>query len=98
MTTNRKMTEHSFLSALVAEGTVINLYLQSGVKLCGVLEAFDMDTLFLRSIGHGGGVQMIYKICASTLSPLVKGQRRTDMKTLNDVISDLVDRAEVEGG
>ena len=48
--TNRKMTEDSFLIALVAEGTVINLYLQSGVKLCGVLEAFDLDTLFLRSM------------------------------------------------
>jgi RNA chaperone Hfq len=95
--TNIKMTEDSFLSALVAEGTVINLFLKSGVKLCGVLEAFDMNALFLRSIGHGGGVQMIYKICVSTLSPLVKGQRRNDMRTLNDVISDLVDRAEVQG-
>ena len=95
--TNRKVTEDSFLSALVAEGTVINLYLQSGVKLCGVLEAFDLDTLFLRSIGHGGGVQMVYKTCASTVSPLLKGQRRNDLRTLNDVISDLVDRADVQG-
>ena len=96
MTTNRKMNEDSFLIALVAEGTVISLYLRSGVKLCGVLESFDTNTLYLRSIGHGGGVQMIYKTCVSTLGPLLKGQRRNDSRTLNDVISDLVDCAEVQ--
>ena len=93
--TNKKMTEERFLTALVEEGIVINLYLQSGVKLCGVLDAFDIDTLFLRSIGYGDTVQMIYKNSVSTLSPLEKGQRRNETRTLNDVISDLVDRAEV---
>ena len=94
--TNGKMNEDSFLSALVAEGTVISLYLRSGVKLCGVLESFDTNTLYLRSIGHGGGVQMIYKTSASSVGPHLNAQRRNDTRSLNDWISDLVDRAEVQ--
>jgi RNA chaperone Hfq len=95
---NGKTTEDSFLIALVEEGTVISVFLNSGIQLRGVLESFDSKTLHLRSIGHGGGVQMIYKTCAATLGPLLKGQRRNDTRTLNDVISDLVDRAEVQSG
>jgi RNA chaperone Hfq len=94
--TNTKLDEDSFLNALVAERTVISLYLNSGVKLCGVLESFDRNTLYLRSIGHGGCVQMIYKSCASSLGPHLKAQKRNDTRSLNDWISDLVDRAEVQ--
>jgi sRNA-binding regulator protein Hfq len=97
-TPNRKMREDDFLTALVAQRTVIALYLRTGVKIRDVvLEGFDVDTLFLRSIDHGGGRQLIYKDCVASLGTLLKGQRRDNTQTLNDVISDLVDRDAVQG-
>lgn len=99
MTTIRKMTEHGFLSAHVAQKTILNAYLASGVKLSNVvLEAFDIDVLFLRSIGRGGGIQMTYKKNLSTLSPVSTRQKPSFPSDLDDMISDLVDRAALMDG
>jgi sRNA-binding regulator protein Hfq len=90
----KKMTENSFLDALVAEGKQVNCYLHSGTKLTGILDGHDIETLFLRSIGRGGGVQMMcYKINISSVSPVTSSQvRRTDSQVVSDLLSDLVDR------
>jgi sRNA-binding regulator protein Hfq len=97
--TSIKMTEHGFLSAHVAEKTILNAYLASGVKLSNVvLEAFDIDVLFLRSTGRGGGIQMTYKKNLSTLSPVSTRQKPSFPSDLDDMISDLVDRAALSDG
>jgi sRNA-binding regulator protein Hfq len=98
--TSREMTEHGFLSAHVAKKTILNAYLASGVKLSNVvLEAFDIDVLFLRSIGRGGGgIQMTYKKNLSTLSPVSTRQTPSVARDLDDVISDLVDSAALLDG
>jgi sRNA-binding regulator protein Hfq len=90
----KKMTENSYLDALVAEGKQVNCYLHSGTKLTGVLDGHDVETLFLRSIGKGGGVQMMcYKINISSVSPVTSSPaRRTDSQEVSDFLSDLVDR------
>jgi hypothetical protein len=94
MTNGKMMTEQSFLSAHVAEKTILNAYLASGVKLSNlVLEAFDVDVLFLRPIARGGGIQMIYRKNLSTLSPVSPRQTPSVASDLDDMISDLVDRA-----
>jgi sRNA-binding regulator protein Hfq len=89
----KKMSEDSFLDALVAEGKQVNCYLHSGTKLTGILDGHDVDILFLRSIGRGGCVQMCYKTNISTVSPVMSSQaRRTDSQEVSDLLSDLVDR------
>jgi len=89
----KKMTENSFLDALVADGRQLNCYLHSGIKLAGILVGHDIDILLLRSIGRGGVVQMCYKTNISTVSPVASSQdRRTDSQRVSDLLSDLVDR------
>jgi sRNA-binding regulator protein Hfq len=88
-----KMTENSFLDALVAEGKQVNCYLHSGTKLTGILNGYDIDILFLKAIGRGGVVQMCYKKNISTVSPVKSSQAcRTDPQEVSDFHSDLVDR------
>ena len=92
--TKIKLTEDSFLTAHMAEMTVLNLFLTSGVRLSAVvLQSFDLDAIFVRPI-NSSRVDMIYKWAISTLSPVSARGPQVHLRELEDVISDLVDRAE----
>lgn len=58
--------EKDFLSGLTADNTSVHVYLTTGVKLTGIIDAFDDAALFLRGRGH---VQMIYRHGIVTVVP-----------------------------
>jgi len=92
----KKLTEHDFLSELVYDRTEINLYLAAGTRLHGRIVAVDSKVIFLQSIGHGGGVQMINRRNIATVCPLAAKSGK-QMRVINDMISDMVDRDAATG-
>lgn len=58
--------QDSFLQALCQTKTPVSVFLVSGIRLKGTIEAFDMHMLTLSS---GAGSQMVYKHVISTIQP-----------------------------
>lgn len=58
--------EKDFLNGLHMDNASVNVYLTTGVKLTGVIDAFDDAAIFLRGRGH---VQMIYRHGVVTVVP-----------------------------
>jgi host factor-I protein len=54
-----------FLSVMRKEGLPVSVYLVNGIKLQGVIDAFDEHIILLKS----SVVQMIYKSAVSTIVP-----------------------------
>jgi sRNA-binding regulator protein Hfq len=90
----RKMTEQSFLSALVADRTEVHVFLLAGTRLRGRVVGIESGALFLRSIGHGGAVQLINRRNIATVCPIWK-PGKDEMREVNDVLSGIVDRGAV---
>jgi sRNA-binding regulator protein Hfq len=64
-------TEQLYLDDLVATGKAVNLYLNSGVKLVGVIAAHSGDVLWLQpQSGREDELAMIYIHNISTISPV----------------------------
>ena len=58
--------QDNFLQALCQTKTPVSVFLVSGIRLKGTIEAFDMHMLTLSS---GMGSQMVYKHVISTIQP-----------------------------
>ena len=55
----------SFLSTLREEKITVSVFLVSGIKLHGVIDAFDNDVILLKN----AVTQMVYKHAISTIVP-----------------------------
>lgn len=57
-----------FLTQLIQEQSLVNIFLINGIKLHGYLTGFDQHALLLKSSNSGGNnLQMIYKHAISTI-------------------------------
>ena len=68
-----KSLQDTFLSALRSEKITVSIFLVSGIKLHGVIDAFDHDVIFLKD----SVTQVVYKHAISTIVP-------SRMVTIND--------------
>ncbi len=59
-------TEEAFLQKINTDEIPVTVFLIGGIKLQGIIVAFDEKTIFLRRDGH---TQMIYKSAVSTVMP-----------------------------
>lgn len=62
---NQKMLQDPFLDALREKGEQVSIYLVNGIKLTGVVDAFDTEVIFLKNSVS----QMVYKHAVSTVVP-----------------------------
>lgn len=68
--TTKTSLQDLFLAALQEQNVPVNLYLVSGIKLQGTIEAFDNYVIQLRSsAAHASTTQLVYKHAVSTVSP-----------------------------
>ena len=64
--------QQMLLKEFKEKGGEINIYLITGIKLTGIIKAFDDTVLILKnsSKNNSEGFQMVYKQSISTLSPV----------------------------
>lgn len=64
--------QQMLLKEFKEKGSEVNIYLITGIKLTGIIKAFDDSILILKnsSKNNSEGFQMVYKQSISTLSPL----------------------------
>lgn len=64
--------QQMLLKEFKEKGGEVNIYLNTGIKLTGIIKAFDDTVLILKnsSKNNSEGFQMVYKQSISTLSPL----------------------------
>lgn len=64
--------QQMLLEEFKKNGGEVNIYLITGIKLTGIIKAFDDTVLILKnsSKNNSEGFQMVYKQSISTLSPL----------------------------
>ena len=60
-----KSLQDPFLSALQKEKVTLSIFLVSGIKLHGVIDAFDNDVILLKN----SVTQLVYKHAISTIVP-----------------------------
>ena len=60
-----KSLQDPFLSALRNEKVQVSIFLMSGIKLHGVVDAFDNDVILLKN----SVTQVVYKHAISTIVP-----------------------------
>ena len=60
-----KSLQDPFLSALQKDNLSVSIFLMSGIKLHGVIEAFDDDVILLKN----SVTQAVYKHAISTIVP-----------------------------
>lgn len=66
MNENKRLTlQDQFLSALKSRGDVVSIFLLTGIRLFGKIEAFDSFSIVLYNRTN----QLIYKHAISTISP-----------------------------
>lgn len=66
MSANLPVLQEPFLNKLRSERIPMSLFLSNGIRLQGIVEAFDPYVILLR---HNGHTQMIYKHAISTIVP-----------------------------
>lgn len=73
---NEKTLQDPFLEILREKGEQVSIYLVNGIKLTGVVDAFDSEVIFLKNSVS----QMVYKHAVSTVVP-ASGMRVFHEKT-----------------
>lgn len=73
--------EHNYLEKLFKDNVHVAIYLINGIKLSGLISAFDESTLLLKD-SKSTIEQLIYKHAISTVVPHNTGQK-TDYKGQN---------------
>lgn len=66
MSANATVLQEPFLNTLRRERIPLSLFLSNGIRLQGIVEAFDPYVILLRHHGH---TQMVYKHAISTVVP-----------------------------
>lgn len=67
MTEQKTGVQDIFLSELKRSGAPTTIFLVNGVKLQGIIAAFDQFSVLLRRDGHS---QLVYKHAISTVLPV----------------------------
>jgi len=62
---NTLSLSESFINQLIKNKTPVSVFLRNGIKLTGVLVAFDEECLFLQNVL----LQMVYKHAVTTIMP-----------------------------
>ncbi len=62
---SEKKLQHAFLDTLQHDSTPVSVFLVNGIKLHGIIEAFDDEVIMLK----GTITQMIFKHAVSTVVP-----------------------------
>ena len=62
---NTLLLQDAFLHQLLTEAVPVSIFLVNGIKLHGVVDAFDHETIMLKS----SITQMVYKHAVSTVVP-----------------------------
>jgi sRNA-binding regulator protein Hfq len=84
------LSEQLYLENLVATGRLCNVYLNSGIKIVGVLAAHSEDVIWLQSeTGAGDDLAMLYIHNVSTISPVKdRSLTRRALTELNGALED----------
>ena len=72
-----KSLQEPFLTALKEEKILVSIFLVNGIKLHGVVDAFDQDVILLKN----SVTQVVYKHAISTIVP----SRMIDISAGNDL-------------
>lgn len=72
-----KNLEYDYLDRLLKENTHVAIYLINGIKLSGLISAFDASTLLLKD-SKSTVEQLIYKHAISTVVPHNTGPKIED--------------------
>ncbi len=87
MTTDKKLTEDTYLQALATGKNTVSIWLCNGVRLEGKLHSSDIEAVFLEPHGgYGEGLMLVMKAQISSIMPTSKRPNRSTVCNFDGVM------------